>query len=276
MAEIVLFVQIEKDIQKNNSFLDCFRGTDLRRTLIAMGLMTAQNFAGRDFLGSYGTYFFLVAGVQDPFLISVILGLVGLVSVTAAMPLVFRFRRRQILLPCIAIFTVCLFIFSSVGTAIPGSQAASKVLVTFMILYNVFFQISLGTMASMVVSECASTRLRSYTQSVTVFTAWSQATMWTCVLPYLINPDAANLGAKIGFMYGGFGIAIIFFVYFCVPEYYNRSLEELDEMFMKKVPARNFTNFVCVGTVEGHEGAEKAATEQVEDQKTSAATITDV
>jgi hypothetical protein len=96
----------------------------------------------------------------------------------------------------------------------------------------------------MMVSESASTRLRSKAQSVTVFTAWAEATMWTAVLPYLINPDAANIAAKIGFMYGGFGVIIFAFIFFCVPEYQNRSLEELDEMFMKRVSTRKFSSFV--------------------------------
>lgn len=265
MKEIVLFVEIEKENQRSTTYLDCFRGTDRRRTLIAMGLMTAQNFIGRDFLGSYGTYFFAVAGVKNPFLISVILNMLSLFTTLAAFPLVHYFRRRQLVLPGIAVAIVSLFVFSSVGTAIPHSESASKVLVTFMITYNMGYHLALGVMASMIVSESACTRLRSQAQSVTVFTAWSWAVMWTAVLPYLINPDAANLGAKIGFMYGGFGIVIFIFVYFCVPEYYRRSLEELDEMFIKRVPAREFKKFSCTGSVEGHQDAEKRAITHIEE-----------
>jgi hypothetical protein len=149
-------------------------------------------------------------------------------------------------------FTVCLLIFSSVGVAKPNDPVAGNVLVAFMIFYNIRFQLSLGLIASMMDSESASTRLRSKAQSVTVFTAWAEAPMWTAVLPYLINPDAANIAAKVRFMYGGFGVIIFAFIFFCVPEYQNRFLEELDEMFMKRVSTRKFSSFVCNGTIEGH------------------------
>ena len=259
MKEIIAFVEFEKQTQRSTTFIDCFRGTDLRRTLIAIGLMTSQNFAGRDFLSTYGTYFFKVAGVSQPFLISVITNLVNLLVTLLAFPLVAYVDRRKILLPSIGSFTICLFVFASVGTALPNSVAASKTLVVFMILYSMTFQLSMGVLASTLVSESASTRLRSNAQSVTVFTAWTEAIVWTVVLPYLINPSAANLGAKIGFMYGGFGIFIFLFVFFCLPEYRNRSLEELDEMFMKRVPARQFKTFVTNGIVDGHTIDEKAA-----------------
>ncbi|KAH8901108.1 MFS general substrate transporter [Thozetella sp. PMI_491] len=199
VREIIAFVEFEKQGQKSTTVLDCFRGTDLRRTLIAVDLMTSQNFAGRDFLSTYGTYFSSAAGVSQPFLISVITNLVNLLA--------------------------------SVGTAAPDSVSSSKVSVTFMILYSLGFQLSMGILASTLVSESASTRVRSHAQSVTVFT--------------------------IRFMYGGFGILIFIFTFFYVPEYRNRSLEELDEMFMKHVAARQFKAFVTTGTVNGHSVDEK-------------------
>jgi hypothetical protein len=189
-----------------------------------------------------------------------------IVATVIAIPLVKFVPRRKILLPSIAAFVACLLIFSSVGTAIPGSLVASKILITFMILYNFFFTIALVSLASIMISETASTRLRSPAQSIAVFTAWGEAVFWTAILPYLINPTKANLGAKIGFMYGGFGICIFLFVFFCVPEYLGRSLEELDELFIKRVPTRKFSSFVCTGTVDGQTVDEKSA--QVLDGKT--------
>lgn len=64
---------------------------------------------------------------------------------------------------------------------------------------------------------------------------------------YLINPNVANLKAKIGYMYGGFGVCIWVFIFYCVPEYLGRPLEEIDEMFLKGVAARGFKGFVCTG-----------------------------
>jgi SP family sugar:H+ symporter-like MFS transporter len=257
MREIIAFVEFEKETRESTSYLDCFRGTDCRRTVIAVGLMTCQLWAGRDFLGSYGTYFFSVAGVENPFATSIILGMSTLVSTVVAIPLVYFVGRRAVLLVCVAVFTSSLFIFSSVGVALPGTIVASRVLVSFMVIYNCFFHISLGSVGSMMIAELPSTRLRFKAQSLAVLAAYLWGIIWTCALPYLINPTAANLGAKIGFIYGGFGIFMFLFIFLCVPELFGRSLEEVDEMFMKKVPARQFSSFVCTGEVNHHSVDEK-------------------
>ncbi|CAK7204317.1 hypothetical protein SEUCBS139899_007072 [Sporothrix eucalyptigena] len=259
MQEIVALVEIQRASQKNKSYLDCFRGVDRRRTLIAIGLMTCQNFMGRDFIGSYSTYFFTVAGITDAFKVSVYGNLASLMGAIVAAPLCRYVGRRMLLLPCMAGCFVCLLIFASVGTAMPDTLVAGKVLVAFIIIYYFLFTIALVVVASTMVSESASTNLRFQAQSVAVFFAWGEAVMWTAVLPYLINPSAANLGVKVGFIYGGFGVLCFIFAFFCVPEYHNRSLEELDEMFLKHVPARKFSSFVCTGEINGRTVSEEGA-----------------
>lgn len=37
------------------------------------------------------------------------------------------------------------------------------------------------------------------------------------------------------------------FVWFCLPEVKGRTLEEIDEMFEKRLPARKFRTYVCTG-----------------------------
>lgn len=36
--------------------------------------------------------------------------------------------------------------------------------------------------------------------------------------PYMINPDAGNLGAKVGFIFAGFGVPLCIIFYFAIPE----------------------------------------------------------
>jgi len=68
--------------------------------------------------------------------------------------------------------------------------------------------------------------------------------MWAFVIPFLFNPDQANLGAKVSFIFGGLAILSTVYLWFYQPEVAGRSYEELDEMFMKHVPAREFKTFV--------------------------------
>ncbi|CAK7228608.1 Plasma membrane low glucose sensor [Sporothrix bragantina] len=86
----------------------------------------------------------------------------------------------------------------------------------------------------------SSTNVRFQTQSVAVFFARGTAVMWKAVL--------------VGFICGGFCVLCSILDFFCVTEYYNRSLEELDEVFLKCVSARkssSFVCFICTGEING-------------------------
>ena len=63
------------------------------------------------------------------------------------------------------------------------------------------------------------------------------------VLLDIFNPNEANLGAKTSFIVGGLSILCWIYLFFYQPETDVRSFRELDEMFMKHVPARKFKNF---------------------------------
>ena len=62
----------------------------------------------------------------------------------------------------------------------------------------------------------------------------------TFTVPYLLDAPYADLGSKVGFIYGGFSILALGWAWFCLPEASGRSLEEIDEMFQLKLATRKF------------------------------------
>lgn len=67
------------------------------------------------------------------------------------------------------------------------------------------------------------------------------------ISPYLQNAGYANMQGKIGFVWGSFAVAAAVWVAFFLPEMSGRSLEELDELFEKKVSVWKFRKFVTDG-----------------------------
>lgn len=55
---------LENKITKGASYLDCFRGTDLRRTEIVCMCWAIQNLSGNSF-SNYSTYFLQAAGLDE-------------------------------------------------------------------------------------------------------------------------------------------------------------------------------------------------------------------
>lgn len=67
--------------------------------------------------------------------------------------------------------------------------------------------------------------------------------MWGFVLPYLFNPNKANLGAKVTFIFGGLSVLCLIYLWFCQPETTGLSYEELDQLFINRVPTRKFKTY---------------------------------
>ncbi|KEF51323.1 uncharacterized protein A1O9_12673 [Exophiala aquamarina CBS 119918] len=55
-------------------------------------------------------------------------------------------------------------------------------------------------------------------------------TLFGFVLPYLFNPEKANLEAKLTFIFGAASISCTIYIWICQPECSNLSYEELDEL----------------------------------------------
>lgn len=72
----------------------------------------------------------------------------------------------------------------------------------------------------------------------------------TSVLPFMLNDrDAGGVGwgAKTGFMFFILGCICLVGVWFLIPEYAGRTYAELDELFHRRIPARQFEKTVCTG-----------------------------
>ncbi len=63
LAVIVETDRLEQELESGSSYLDCFRGTNLRRTEIATGAYCTQVLSGI-YMINYGTYFFQQAGLD--------------------------------------------------------------------------------------------------------------------------------------------------------------------------------------------------------------------
>jgi MFS transporter, SP family, sugar:H+ symporter len=68
----------------------------------------------------------------------------------------------------------------------------------------------------------------------------------------------------IGFIWGPSCLITVVWIYFFLPEIKNRTLEEIDEMFEAKLPARKFRKYVCTGR---HIADEKIGRPSVEKQE---------
>lgn len=274
--------RLEMELEAGSTYWDCFRGVNLRRTEISCGVYCTQVLSGI-YLINYGTYFFQLAGLPTSMAFGmgiVFLGMshdfsstfpglfepstqtcsptrflnqwygtdtssiaVGFVGTILSWFLIVRIGRRAIYL-CGLGALVFLMLLIGVLDCVPGRPSGvAWAESSLMIVWNFAFDLSVGPICFIIISEASATRVRS--KSIAVATA-SQAIVgivMTVGIPYMINPDEANMQGKLGFFFGGLAALCFFWAYFRIPETMGRTFEELDLLFDRRVPAREFKNY---------------------------------
>ncbi|KAL0932293.1 maltose permease [Colletotrichum truncatum] len=240
--------------EKGASYLECFKGTNLRRTTIVVVVYLAQQFIGSNFVASYLPYFFTIAGVGNPIGIAQVCYSIQLLGNICSWFLVDRYGRRPLIVWGSIVMTGLLLLIGGLSV-IQGNQKTLSAVVAFMALWGFLYQLSIGAVAFAVGGETPSPRVRQKTYSITIMSNTAAGCLVTQLIPYLINPSNANLGGKVAFVFFAPSLICAVYLFFCFPEMKGRSYLELEDMFQKKIPAREFENYRCeVETVESKDG----------------------
>ena len=91
---------------------------------------------------------------------------------------------------------------------------------------------SLGVCGLAQASEIGSLPLRSQTQGLIMLTQAFTGWIIFFTIPYMINPDAGNLGGKAGYVFFGLGIICVLFLYLFCPETKGLSFGEVSFLFL--------------------------------------------
>lgn len=241
VAMMIYTTQLEMENDTGESYWDCFKGTDLRRTEIACMVYGIQAGVGNP-LQSYTTYFFQQAGlpVEDSFKLNVGNSAASFVGTLLAWPLLYCFGRRQVFFGGLCLMTLLYFAIGIAGIPPIANSAANWSKSSLLIVYLFAYCPTVGATVYAIVGEVGATRLRSKTVALARNFYSLISILVGIVVPYMLNPSAWGWGAKIGFFFGGIGLLLLVWVFFRLPEMKNRTYEELDILFSRKVSARNF------------------------------------
>ncbi|CAO3659901.1 unnamed protein product [Umbelopsis vinacea] len=228
---------------------DLFQGTNFKRTMIAVGAMVCQQITGQAFASQYSLVFYQQQGITNPspYLLGVIGTTTSLVASVLVSLIIDGFGRRPILLVGSVMISIWLFVLGAMGSIAHPNDVQKNVMVAANMLFGKSYGMSWAPLSYIVMAEVASGRLREKTVNLATSVSVIMTFLVSFTLPYLLNAPYANLGAKVGFIYGSFSVATFFFAYFFVPELKNRSLEEVDEIFDNKISASKSSSYVSTG-----------------------------
>lgn len=133
-----------------------------------------------------------------------------------------------------------LYAMGGLGLENPVSFGHKSGEVALLVVFGASFLWGWAPLTYVVTTELPALRLRDRSQRVASIMNIFMNFLVNFIIPYLMNAPYANLGGKVGFIFGTMAVLAFIFTYFCVPECKGRSLEEIDRMFIENVPIRKF------------------------------------
>lgn len=194
VAMMVHTNNIEKELVSGSSYIDCFRGANLRRTEISCVAFAGQVLTGSQFAYS-ATYFMEQAGMASGDAYKMSLGgtAIAFIGTVISWFLMRGYGRRSIYLGGCTMMAIALFLIGILQVpANKGNGVVVWVQSALCIVWLFSFSLSVGPVGWTIPAEVSSTRLRSQTIVLARNTYYITQVVANVVEPYLINPTELN------------------------------------------------------------------------------------
>lgn len=248
VQKVLALIQRTNELERQQKFeatyWDCFKGSNRRRTEISAMAWSIQILCGLS-LPFYAVVFLEAAGMATKEAFNLNVGMTGLgfVGTCCSFLLIPRFGRRFLYFGGLCTLTTLLLLIGFLGIA-PKKDSINNAVAGLLILWLFIYQMTVGPVGYIIFSETSAVRLRGHTVAISLMAYATLGIVYNVASPYLINTTEANLGAKTGLVYGSISLMTCIWCYFRLPECRDRTFEELDIMFERKVPTRDFKNYV--------------------------------
>ncbi|KAJ5818267.1 hypothetical protein N7474_003858 [Penicillium riverlandense] len=214
---------------------------------IALGvvLQMLQQLTGANYFFYYGTVIFKGAGINNSYVTQMILGGVNFGTTFGGLYIIEHFGRRKSLI-CGGIWMfICFMVFASVGHFSLDVQnpqrtpGAGKALVVFACLFITGFAMTWGPMVWAIVAELYPSRYRARAMAMATASNW----LWNFLIGFFTPFITGDIDFAYGYVFAGCLFIAVLVVYFFVIEGKDKTLEEMDMMYVMHVPPWKSSNW---------------------------------
>ncbi|KAF2479884.1 general substrate transporter [Neohortaea acidophila] len=216
------------------------------RTLLGITLQALQQLTGANFFFYYGTSIFTSIGLSNSFVTSMILGGINFGSTFPGLYVVEHFGRRKALITGGLCMFVCFMIFASVGsfslqptattdaagTITYHNKTAGTVMIVFTCLFIVSYAMTWGPIVWALVAEIYPSQYRARSMGFATASNW----IWNFLISFFTPFIVSDINFRYGYIFAACCFAGAVIVYLFVCESQGRRLEEIDTMYVTKVP----------------------------------------
>ncbi|KAM5341255.1 hypothetical protein ACJ41O_015364 [Fusarium nematophilum] len=213
--------------------------TNMKRAVTSTLPFTFQNIVGVPLMFGYTTYFFQLAGVEDPFLGNIVKQMVLVVGIIISFYTVDKVGRRTLVIGGGAAMATICFIVGGLGF-MKQTSASGMALVALCSLWAFVYANSLAPIGWISLVELSTPSLRAKTTSIAVTIQYLTGILFNYCVPLMLSNQYAGWGQKIGLFFGGITLLYLIPCVLLFPETKGRTYHELDELFERHVPAWRF------------------------------------
>ena len=177
------------------------------------------------------------------FQLNLINSCLGLVANVGSWFLATWFGRRTVYLWGTAVNLTFLFLLG-VCASIPQNSKTNYAQACLGVIISFVYAGSLGPISYTIIAETSSVRLRALSTGVGRGAYYVAEIPMIFLASYMLNPTGGNMAGKCGYVWGATAAVCYVLAYFFLPELKDRSYREVDIMFNRKLPARQFKNTV--------------------------------
>ncbi|BGP08624.1 General alpha-glucoside permease [Rhodotorula toruloides] len=241
VAHIHETYKVEQEMRTGGSFVDLFKGSNLRRTELATIAWTSPGLVGY-VVQFYQTFFFTRAGFPTDKAFALGLGSYAIAFVGGVVSwfLQARLGRRTIILCGLSTMLPIMLLVGSLDFV--KSQSGHWAQAILFLVWFFFYGSTQGPIPYAVASEIPAVKLRAKTLAIARSVYYTFFISSTVLSPYMLQ--TWDMKGKAAYPAAGFTAFLLVWTYFRLPETKNRSFEELDIMFGLRLPARKFSSYV--------------------------------
>ncbi|KAF4464206.1 MFS transporter SP family sugar:H+ symporter [Fusarium albosuccineum] len=209
----------------------------LYRTTLGIVLQAGQQLTGINFFFYFGTTVFASTGIKNSYVTQLILGSVNCACTFGGLYIVQKCGRRKALMVGGAWMMMCFFVYAFVGHfALDhddplNSPAAGAVLITFSCLAIAAFATTWGPLVWAVVAELYPSQYRSRCMALATAANW----LWNFLISFFTRFITDAIDYFYGLVFAACCAVLVLIVFFFVIESKDRTLEEIDTMYMLHV-----------------------------------------
>jgi sugar porter (SP) family MFS transporter len=244
VASMQQLLEEQRERQANVTWAICFTDSvNRRRTIISVGSQVFSQAQGISFVANYQAVFLQEIGFKEVLLMSVVVYVIGMAANLIFMATTDRLGRRNVLLYSSAMLGACMITIGGLTANGPDSMSYEMQVAAVVVLMLWFFsfQVTWGPLAWVLTAEVPPAQVREKTVALSGLGAYITGLAIVFVNPF----TQAEIGGRVSFIYGAFSVLSFLFAWFFVPEVRQCSLEQIDEMFLDKVPTRAFKSHAC-------------------------------